>query len=105
MKRACVIGWPIEHSRSPLIHNYWLKTYGIDGAYTKEAVRPEAVAGFLKSLATHGFVGCNVTVPHKEAAFARPMRRMRPRAPSAPPTRCGSPGRSCAQPTPIPTAS
>ncbi len=70
MKRACVIGWPIEHSRSPLIHNYWLKTYGIAGAYTKEALRPEAVAGFLKTLATHGFVGCNVTVPHKEAAFA-----------------------------------
>jgi shikimate dehydrogenase len=70
MKRACVIGWPVAHSRSPLIHNYWLKTYGIAGAYTKEAMRPEAVAGFLKSLAAHGFVGCNVTVPHKEAAFA-----------------------------------
>lgn len=70
MKRACVIGWPIEHSRSPLIHNYWLKTYGIDGAYIKEAVRPEEVGGFLKSLAANGFVGCNVTFPHKEAAFA-----------------------------------
>jgi shikimate dehydrogenase len=70
MKRACVIGWPIEHSRSPLIHNYWLRTYGIDGAYTKEAVRPEEVGEFLKSLAANGFVGCNVTVPHKEAAFA-----------------------------------
>jgi shikimate dehydrogenase len=70
MKRACVIGWPIEHSRSPLIHGYWLKRYGIDGAYTKEAVPPEAVAQFLRSLAANGFVGCNVTVPHKEAAFA-----------------------------------
>jgi shikimate dehydrogenase len=70
MKRACVIGWPIEHSRSPLIHNHWLKTYGIDGAYTKEPVRPEDVDAFLKSLAELGFVGCNVTVPHKEAAFA-----------------------------------
>jgi shikimate dehydrogenase len=70
MRRACVIGWPIEHSRSPLIHGYWLKRYGIDGAYTKEAVRPEAVVGFLKLLAAHGYVGCNVTVPHKEAAFA-----------------------------------
>jgi shikimate dehydrogenase len=70
MKRACVIGWPIEHSRSPLIHNYWLKHYRIDGAYTKEAVRPEDVTAFLKSLTEHGFVGCNVTVPHKEAAFA-----------------------------------
>jgi shikimate dehydrogenase len=70
MKRACVIGWPIEHSRSPLIHNHWLKVYGIDGAYTKEAVRPEEVGTFLKSLAANGYVGCNVTVPHKEAAFA-----------------------------------
>jgi shikimate dehydrogenase len=48
MKRACVIGWPIEHSRSPLIHNYWLKKYGIDGAYTKQAVAPEAVSRFLR---------------------------------------------------------
>ena len=70
MKRACVIGWPIEHSRSPLIHGYWLKQYGIDGAYTKEAVRPEEVHGFLRSLEAQGFVGCNVTVPHKETAYA-----------------------------------
>ena len=70
MKRACVIGWPIEHSRSPLIHGYWLKHYGIDGSYTKEAVRPEDVRTFLGQLADNGFVGCNVTVPHKEAAFA-----------------------------------
>lgn len=69
MKRACVIGWPIEHSRSPLIHNYWLKKYGIDGAYSKEAVRPEDVAAFLSLLAVRGLVGCNVTVPHKAAAF------------------------------------
>jgi shikimate dehydrogenase len=70
MKRACVIGWPVEHSRSPLIHGYWLKQHAIDGTYSKEAVRPEAVAGFLRSLAAQGFVGCNVTVPHKEAAYS-----------------------------------
>lgn len=70
MKRACVIGWPIEHSRSPLIHGYWLQKYGIDGAYTKEAVRPEDVSAFFASLRGHGLSGCNVTVPHKEAAFA-----------------------------------
>jgi len=70
MKRACVIGWPIEHSRSPLIHGYWLKQYGIDGTYTKEAVRPEDVATFLRSLEAQGLVGCNVTVPHKETAYA-----------------------------------
>jgi shikimate dehydrogenase len=60
----------VEHSRSPLLHGYWLKAYGIDGAYTKEAVAPEAVAEFLKSLSANGYVGCNVTVPHKAAAFA-----------------------------------
>ncbi len=70
MKRAGVIGWPIEHSRSPLIHGHWLKTYGIDGQYTREAVPPGDVAEFLTSLKSRGFVGCNVTVPHKEAAFA-----------------------------------
>lgn len=70
MKRACVIGWPIEHSRSPLIHGYWLRQYGIDGAYTKESVRPNEVAAFLRSLDAQGFIGCNVTIPHKEAAYA-----------------------------------
>ena len=70
MKRACVIGWPIEHSRSPLIHGYWLKRYGIAGTYAKEAVKPEDLRAFLASLSDRGFAGCNVTVPHKEAAFA-----------------------------------
>ena len=70
MKRACVIGWPIEQSRSPLIYGHWLKQYGIAGAYTKEAVRPENLQQFLKNLAANGLTGCNVTVPHKEAAFA-----------------------------------
>jgi shikimate dehydrogenase len=69
MLRACVIGWPVEHSRSPLIHRYWLKQYGIDGAYEKEAVRPEDLAGFLGSLKEHGYGGANVTLPHKEAAL------------------------------------
>ena len=68
-KRACVIGWPIEHSRSPLIHGYWLKRYRIEGSYTKEAVKPADVTTFLSTLAERGFTGCNVTVPHKEAAF------------------------------------
>lgn len=70
MKRACVIGWPIAHSRSPLIHQFWLKKYGIEGSYTKEAVRPEELKSFLGSLKERGFEGCNVTVPHKEAAFS-----------------------------------
>lgn len=70
MKKACVIGWPIEHSRSPLIHGFWLKKYDIQGSYTKETVKPEDVRQFLGSLAERGLQGCNVTVPHKEAAFA-----------------------------------
>ena len=69
MRRACVIGWPVEHSRSPLIHRYWLKQYGIDGAYEKEAVRPEDLARFLGSLEALGYAGANVTLPHKEAAL------------------------------------
>jgi shikimate dehydrogenase len=69
MKQAAVIGWPIEHSRSPMIHGYWLKRYGIDGRYTKIAVKPEEVTAFVTSLAERGLVGCNVTLPHKEAVF------------------------------------
>lgn len=67
--RACVIGWPVEHSRSPLIHRYWLDQYGIDGAYEKEAVRPEDLKDFLQKLWSRGYVGANVTLPHKEAAL------------------------------------
>lgn len=69
MKKACVIGWPIAHSRSPLIHGHWLKALGIEGSYTKEAVEPADVGTFLAALGAHGFAGCNVTVPHKEAAL------------------------------------
>lgn len=68
--RACVIGWPVGHSRSPLIHGYWLGHYGIAGAYTKEQVKPEDLEDFLKAMPDNGFSGCNVTVPHKEAALA-----------------------------------
>lgn len=70
MKKACVIGWPIEHSRSPAIHGHWLATYGIDGTYTKIAVRPEEASAFFASLADRGLNGCNVTLPHKHAALA-----------------------------------
>jgi len=70
MRRACVIGWPISHSRSPLIHNHWLRQYGIDGSYTREPVKPDDLQAFLQSFAALGLAGCNVTVPHKEAAFA-----------------------------------
>ena len=69
MVRACVIGWPVEHSRSPSIHRYWLAQYGIEGAYEKVPVRPEELAEFLGQLATQGYAGANVTLPHKEAAL------------------------------------
>lgn len=71
MKNACVIGWPIKHSRSPLIHGFWLKKYGIEGTYTRQAVAPEDLNGFLDTMVSRGYCGCNVTVPHKEAVFAR----------------------------------
>ena len=70
IRRACVIGWPIGHSRSPMIHGHWLKEHGIAGEYGKRAVRPEELEEFLLHLSDHGLVGCNVTVPHKEAAFS-----------------------------------
>jgi shikimate dehydrogenase len=69
VKRACVIGWPVEQSRSPAIHRYWLELYGIDGAYEKEAVRPEEFASFLGSLSDRGYAGANVTLPHKTEAL------------------------------------
>lgn len=75
IKRACVIGWPIAHSRSPLIHGTWLAAHGIAGSYTREPVKPEDLDTFLDSLAANGFVGCNVTIPHKEGAFAKAQRR------------------------------
>jgi shikimate dehydrogenase len=79
-RAACVIGWPVKHSRSPLIHNYWLKRYGIAGEYRREAVREEEFAGFIGTLAARGYVGANVTVPHKEAAFAQSQPDERARA-------------------------
>src|SRR4051795_583350 len=66
---ACLIGWPAAHSRSPLIHHYWLRTLGIEGGYTIESVPPEDLADFIGYLAHHGFVGANVTIPHKERAL------------------------------------
>jgi shikimate dehydrogenase len=68
-KAVCVIGWPVEHSRSPLIHNYWIKHHGLNGEYRREAVPPENFADFVGRLAERGYVGANVTVPHKEAAL------------------------------------
>ena len=72
---ACVIGWPVKHSRSPVIHRYWLSELGLDGDYVIQPVEPQRIAGFFAGFQSSGFVGCNVTVPHKEAAFAAVARR------------------------------
>ncbi len=69
LKQACVIGWPIQQSRSPLIHGHWLKTYGIAGRYDRVAVPPGEAAAFIRSLESRGLEGCNVTAPHKQSVF------------------------------------
>src|SRR5262249_2394455 len=61
--------WPAGHSRSPLIHNYWIKQHKLDAEYQREAVPPEKFADFVGNLRTNGYVGANITVPHKEAAL------------------------------------
>ncbi|WP_063687371.1 shikimate dehydrogenase [Bradyrhizobium stylosanthis] len=67
---ACLIGWPAAHSRSPLIHHYWLRTLGIEGGYVIEAVPPDDLRDFVLRLSLRGFVGANVTIPHKEAVLS-----------------------------------
>jgi shikimate dehydrogenase len=79
-RAACLIGWPAAHSRSPLIHHYWLRTLGIAGGYNIEAVPPEGFAEFVLHLSAHGFVGANVTIPHKERALALSAPDARARA-------------------------
>jgi shikimate dehydrogenase len=77
---ACLIGWPAAHSRSPLIHKFWLKSFGIDGDYRIEAVEPSAFADFIGGLAARGYKGANVTIPHKERALALSVPDARARA-------------------------
>jgi shikimate dehydrogenase len=66
---AGVIGMPVAHSRSPVIHNYWLKAHGMRGAYVPLAVGPERLEDALRGLVALGFRGCNVTMPHKQTAM------------------------------------
>ena len=77
---ACLIGWPAAHSRSPLIHHYWLRTLGIEGGYVIEAVPPDDFRDFVLRLSLRGFVGANVTIPHKEQALALSKPDARARA-------------------------
>jgi shikimate dehydrogenase len=68
-KKVCIIAWPAGHSRSPLIHNYWIKQHKLDAEYLREAVPPEALADFIKNMRANGYVGANVTIPHKETVI------------------------------------
>lgn len=68
--KAGVMGWPVEHSRSPVLHGHWLEKYAVDGAYVPMAVKPENLTAALRALPILGFAGCNLTIPHKEAALA-----------------------------------
>lgn len=74
-KKAFVTGHPIKHSRSPKIHGHWLASHGIDGSYQAIDVAPRDFAEFLSTLQANGYRGGNVTIPHKEAAFASVDRR------------------------------
>src|SRR6478735_3302684 len=69
-KLAGIIGWPVTHSLSPVLHGHWLAQYGIDGAMVPLAARVEDFAAVIDGVRRAGFKGVNVTLPHKEAAFA-----------------------------------
>ncbi len=70
MVKACVIGYPAKHSRSPKLHGYWLEKYAIAGTYSAEEIAPEEFTGFINTLAERGYAGANVTMPHKDMALA-----------------------------------
>src|SRR5580704_872002 len=67
---AGIMGWPVAHSRSPALHGFWLAAHGIDGAYVPLAVPPDRLEQALRALPALGFRGCNLTIPHKQAALA-----------------------------------
>ena len=66
---AGVMGWPVMHSRSPMLHNHWIEQYGLAGAYLPLAIAPEGLAAALRALHPLGFAGCNLTLPHKQKAM------------------------------------
>ena len=63
------MGWPVMHSRSPMLHNYWFRQHGLAGTYVPLAIRPEGLAAALRALHPLGFAGCNLTIPHKQQAM------------------------------------
>lgn len=68
--RTGIIGWPVSHSRSPILHGYWLRKYVIAGSYERIPIAPENFVSEFRALPTQGFVGANVTIPHKQSAMA-----------------------------------
>ena len=66
---AGIIGWPVAHSRSPSLHNYWLQKYGLNGAYVQLPVAPGMLTIAIPGLKALGFRGCNITLPHKVDAL------------------------------------
>lgn len=66
---AGVMGWPISHSRSPLLHNYWFRQTGIKGTYVPLAIKPDVLEAAMRAMHPLGFSGCNVTIPHKQRAM------------------------------------
>jgi shikimate dehydrogenase len=75
--KACIMGHPVAHSRSPMLHGYWLRTLGLGGSYEHADVAPENFEAFFRGLKANGFAGGNITIPHKEAAFRLVDRRER----------------------------
>src|ERR1700693_1064249 len=67
---AGIMGWPVAHSRSPALHNFWLDEQGIDGVYLPLPVHPEQLEQALRALPVLGFRGCNLTIPHKQMALS-----------------------------------
>jgi shikimate dehydrogenase len=67
---AGVMGWPVMHSRSPILHNYWFRQHNLAGTYVPLAIRPEGLAAALRALHPLGFAGCNLTIPHKQQAMS-----------------------------------
>lgn len=67
---AGVMGWPVMHSRSPMMHNYWFRRFGLEGTYLPLAIEPNGIGPALRALRPLGFAGCNLTIPHKETAMA-----------------------------------
>jgi len=101
VRAACVVGWPVRHSRSPLIHGHWIKQYNLDAAYRCEEITPEAFADFIAHLSERGYVGANITIPHKEAALAMSEPDDRARAVGASNTLWYDNGRLCSTNTDV----